>query len=122
MVNPSLPHFLISLEKSMSEPFLPCLLQTPARRFRPPEPSSCRFPQLNTFGRLGPCTPFQAFLTQRLPLASAASSPGPLRSLSSPPPSGPPPALVLRHGMTSGAREGGGAPPLPSQRLPLQLA
>lgn len=45
------------------------------------------------------------------PLGSAAASPGPLRSLRSPPPSRTPPALVLRHEMTSEAREGGGGPP-----------
>lgn len=120
MDDPALPHSLISLKKVNvgTSASLPSA-DSPARGFRPPQPLSCPFPQLTAFGHLGPCTPFQAFLMQHLPLGSAAASRGPLRSLRSPPPFGTPPARVLRHEMTSEAREGGGAqPPLPKPAAP----
>lgn len=62
-------HFLISLENPRSETALPGPL------LPEPEPSTCRFPQRNTLGRLGPCTSFQAFLTQRLPPSRSAQLP-----------------------------------------------
>lgn len=65
-------HFLISLENPRSETALPGPLET---LLPEPEPSTCRFPQRNTLGRLSPCTSFQAFLTQRLPPSRSAQLP-----------------------------------------------
>lgn len=52
-------HFLVSLEISLSEPVPPAHYRLSCQGLQTTSPLPSRCPPLNTFGRLGPCTPFR---------------------------------------------------------------